>query len=55
MELTFVCMGEKVISAKSMKHFPNVGCMLSKIIQVDQDVIQIDNDLKVYHICEDII
>ena len=38
-----------------MKHFPNGGHMLGKVIRVDQDVIQIDNDLKVYHICKDVI
>ena len=54
-EFTFICVGEKATSAKSTKHFLNMGCMLGKVIQVDQDVVQIDNDLKVYHICEDTV
>ena len=55
MEFAFICTGEKAISAKSTKHFPNVGRMLGKVVQVDQDVIQIDYDLKVYHIHKDVV
>ena len=29
--------------------------MLRKVIGIDQDVIQIDNDIDVYHICENVI
>ena len=55
MEFTFICMGKKAVSVKSTKHFLNMGHMLSKVVRVDQDVVQIDYDLKVYHICEDVI
>ena len=47
----FICMGEKVISSESAEYFPDVSFMLGKFIGIDQYVVQIDNDINVYHIC----
>ena len=48
-------MGGKAISAESAEHFPDVSFVLRKITGIDQYVIQIDNDINVYHIHEDVI
>ena len=29
--------------------------MLCEVIQIDQDVVQVDNDIAIYHICENVI
>ena len=55
MELAFICMGEKAISAESAEYFPDVSFVLRKVIGIDQYVIQIDNDIAVYDIHKDVI
>ena len=55
MEFTFICAGEKAISTESVEYFPDVSFVLGKVIGIDQYVIQIDNDINVYHICENVI
>ena len=54
-KFTFICTGEKAISAESAEYFPDVLVVLGKVIGIDQYVVQIDNDINVYHIHEDVI
>ena len=50
MKFTFICVGEKAVSAESVEYFPDVSFMLGKVVGIDQYVIQIDDDVNVYHI-----
>ena len=54
-KLTFMCMGKESISTKSVGYFSDMLFVLRKVIGTDQYVIQIDNDVDVYHICKDVI
>src|SRR5882724_2731956 len=55
MELTFVCMGKKSISAESAEYFSNVEFVLRNIVRIDEDVIQLYDDYDIDHIHEDVI
>ena len=55
MEFAFICMGKKAVSAESAEYFPDVSFVFGKVIGIDQYVIQIDNDIDVYHIHEDVV
>jgi len=55
MELTFVCTGKKSISMESLEYFPDMGLMFRNVVRIDEDVVQIDDDYSVNHICEDLI
>ena len=55
MKFAFICTGEKAVSAKSPQHFPDMAFMLCEVVRIDQDVIQIDNDIDVYHIRENVV
>ena len=55
MKFTFTCTGEKAVSAEPAEYFPDMLFMLGKVIGIDQYVVQIDNDINVYHIHEDVI
>src|SRR5882724_1272417 len=52
MELTFVCMGKKTISAESAEYFPNMGIVLRNVVGIDEDVVQIYDDYEVNHIAK---
>ena len=39
MELTFICMGKKSVSAESAEYFPNVEYVLRNVVRIDEDVI----------------
>src|SRR5882724_1966342 len=54
-EFAFVCMGKKSISAESVKYFSDVSLMFGNVVRVDEDVVQIDDDNDVNHVCEDVI
>ena len=54
-KFTFIFMGEKAVSAESAEYFLDVSFVLRKVIGIDQYVVQIDNDINVYHIREDVI
>ena len=55
MELTFVCMGKKSVSAESAEYFPNVEVVLRNIVGIDKDVIQIYDDYDIDHIHENVM
>ena len=44
-KFTFICTGEKAISAESAEYFPDMLFVLRKVIGIDQYVVQIDNDI----------
>ena len=54
-KLSFICTGKESVSMESVEYFPDVSFMLRKVIGIDQYVVQIDNDINVYHIREDVI
>ena len=54
-ELTFVCSGKKSVSAESAKYFSDVSLVFGNVVRVDEDVVQIDNDNDVNHVCEDVV
>ena len=55
MKFAFICTGEKAIRVESAEYFPDMLFMLGKVVGIDQYVVQINNDINVYHICEDVI
>ena len=55
MKFAFICTGEKAVSAKSPQHFLDMAFMLCEVVRIDQDVVQIDNDIDVYHIRENVV
>src|SRR5882724_6806139 len=55
MDLTFVCMGKKSISAESAEYFPNMGFVLRNVVRIDEDVIQIYDDDDVNHVHKNVI
>jgi len=54
MELTFVCMGKKSVSAESAECFLNVGFVLGNVVRIDEDVVQIYDDYDIDHIHENV-
>src|SRR5882672_10695544 len=50
-ELAFVCMGKKSVSAESSEYFPNMSFVLGNVVGINEDVVQIDDDYDVDHIC----
>ena len=55
MELAFVCLGKKSVSAESVKYFPDMFLVLGNIVRINEDIIQIDDDTNVDHICKNVI
>src|SRR5882672_6435787 len=55
MELTLVCMGKKSISMELLEYFPNMSFVLGNVVGVDEDVIQVNDDNDVDHICKYVI
>jgi len=49
MELAFVCMCKKSISAESAEYFPNTSFVLRTVVRIDEDVIQIYDDYDINH------
>src|SRR5467141_3138116 len=54
-ELAFVCMGKKFVSAEWSEYFLNMSFVLRNVVRIDEDVIQVDDDYDIDHICEDVI
>jgi len=54
-ELTLIGLDKKSISSESSEYFLNMGLVLGHIVRVDEDVIQIDDDCDVNHICENVV
>ena len=54
-EFAFICRGEKAVSVESAEYFPDVLFVLGKVVGIDQYVVQIDNDINVYHIHKDVV
>ena len=36
-------------------YFPDMSFVLHKVVGIDQDVVQIDNDINIYHIHENVV
>src|SRR5882672_5215431 len=54
-ELAFVCIGKKSVSAESSEYFPNMSFVLGNVVRIDENVIPVDDDYDVNHICEDVV
>ena len=54
-KFAFICTGKKAVSMESAEYFLDMSFMLGKVIGIDQYVVQIDNDINVYHIREDVV
>src|SRR5882724_542577 len=54
-KFAFVCMGKKSISAESAKYFSDVSLVFGNVVRVDEDVVQIDDDNDVHHVCENVV
>jgi len=54
MELAFVCMCKKSISAESAEYFPNTSLCAQNCVRIDEDVIQLYDDYDINHIHENI-
>src|SRR5882672_2795531 len=55
MELTYVCMGKKSVSAEPSEYFLNMSFVLGNVVRIDENVIQVDGDYDINHIHEDVI
>src|SRR5882724_12671909 len=55
MKLALISLGKNSISSESLEYFLNMGLVLGHIVGVDEDVIQIDDDCDINHVCENII
>jgi len=57
MEFAFVFTGKEAVSMESVKYFPYMGFVLryGYVVGVDQNVIQVNDDNDIDHICEDVI
>jgi len=55
MKLTLIGSGKKSVSSESSEYFLNMGLVLGHIVRVDEDVIQIDDDCDINHVCENVI
>ena len=55
MELAFVCMGKKSVSAESAEYFLNMEFVLRNIVRIDEDVVQIYDDYDINHIRENVV
>ena len=54
-ELTFIFMGKKSVSAESVEYFMNMEFVLRNVVRIDEYVVQIYDDYDVNHICETVI
>src|SRR6267142_1043161 len=54
-ELAFVCMGKKSVSVELSEYFPNMSFVLGNVVGIDENVVQVDDDYDVNHICEDVV
>src|SRR5882672_8725929 len=55
MELAFVCIGKKSVSAELSEYFPNMSFVLGNFVGIDEDVIQVDYDYDIDHIHEYVV
>ena len=55
MKFAFICTGEQAISVESAEYFPDMLFVLREVVGIDQYVVQIDNDINVYHIGKDVV
>ena len=55
MELTLISSGKKSISMESSEYFLNMGFVLRHIVRVDEDVVQLNDDCDINHVCKDVV
>ena len=49
MELAFICMGKKSVSAESVEYLLNMEFVLRNVVRIDEDIVQIYDDYDVNH------
>jgi len=55
MKLTLISSDKESISSESSEYFLNMGLVLRHIVRVDENVVQIDDDCEIDHICKNIV
>jgi len=55
MEIAFVCMGKKSVSAESVEYFQNMGFVLRYVVRINEYVIQICDDYDINHIHKNVV
>ena len=55
MKLALISLDKKSINSESSEYFLNMGLVLGHIVRVDENVVQIDDDYDVDHICKNVI
>jgi len=48
-------MGKSLLAWSLSEYFPDMGFVLWDVVRVDEDVVQVDDDNDVDHICEDVV
>lgn len=54
-KLTFVCTSIKFIFLKLLENFTDIFAVLSRIVKIDQNVIEVNDNGNIDHIREDIV
>jgi hypothetical protein len=55
MEIAFVSSGIETIFSKTPEYLPDMFVMEFRIVGVDEDIIQVDNNTDIEHVREDIV
>ena len=55
MEIAFVSSGVKTIFSETSEYLPDMFTMEFRIVGVDEDIIQVDNNTDIEHVREDIV
>ena len=55
MELAFIGAGVKSVFPKSSKDFPYVTLMVFRVVRVDEDIVEVDNNTLIEYVPEHIV
>jgi len=55
MKLTLISSDKESVSSESSEYLLNMGLVFGHIARVDENVIQVDDDCYIDHICENVV
>src|SRR5882724_866139 len=55
MKLALICLDEESVSSESLEYLLNMGLVFGHIARVDENVVQVDDDCDIKHICENVV
>ena len=55
MEISFVSSGIETIFSETPEYLPDMFAMEFRIVEVDENIIQVDNNTDIKHVGEDIV